>query len=213
MTPTGTDKDPEAGRSNADTGPGEGSEATTTANRDSLTAALFSPMRRLREGYNNNNNNHNKTATTNQATRQENSHAENTINGDTGHVNPDQDRIAPTNLQGDEEAGRPTDADQTQPRRWWAKYKHERNERAVATYKAGEDDILSLNTCRHAFHAKCLASWFLIDRYDCPICRTVYYVKPPPSRAERFLNAALPAEPVALTPPRPARRSRRVAPP
>ncbi|TDZ38261.1 hypothetical protein C8035_v006839 [Colletotrichum spinosum] len=38
-----------------------------------------------------------------------------------------------------------------------------------------DDDILTLNTCQHAFHAKCLSSWFLIERYDCPVCRSQYW--------------------------------------
>ncbi|TDZ13767.1 hypothetical protein Cob_v013104 [Colletotrichum orbiculare MAFF 240422] len=29
--------------------------------------------------------------------------------------------------------------------------------------------------CQHAFHAKCLSSWFLIERYDCPVCRSQYW--------------------------------------
>ncbi|KAG9250710.1 uncharacterized protein F5Z01DRAFT_343966 [Emericellopsis atlantica] len=46
------------------------------------------------------------------------------------------------------------------------------------------DDVLTLNSCGHAFHARCLASWFLIERFDCPVCRVVYYRRPSfPDRA------------------------------
>lgn len=38
-----------------------------------------------------------------------------------------------------------------------------------------DDDILTLNSCGHSFHCKCLSSWFLIERYDCPVCREPYY--------------------------------------
>ncbi|KAF0320667.1 hypothetical protein GQ607_012064 [Colletotrichum asianum] len=40
---------------------------------------------------------------------------------------------------------------------------------------SGDDDILTLKSCHHAFHAKCLSSWFLIERYDCPVCRSPYW--------------------------------------
>ncbi|KAF7551290.1 hypothetical protein G7046_g7764 [Stylonectria norvegica] len=38
-----------------------------------------------------------------------------------------------------------------------------------------DDDILTLNSCGHSFHSKCLSSWFLINRHDCPVCRVPYY--------------------------------------
>ncbi|EMT69853.1 hypothetical protein NOF04DRAFT_1076853 [Fusarium oxysporum II5] len=44
-----------------------------------------------------------------------------------------------------------------------------------ATTDEAEDDIMTINTCRHSFHSKCLSSWFLIERYDCPVCRVPYY--------------------------------------
>ncbi|KAK7419709.1 hypothetical protein QQZ08_010722 [Neonectria magnoliae] len=40
---------------------------------------------------------------------------------------------------------------------------------------AVDDDILTLNSCGHSFHCKCLSSWFLIERHDCPVCREPYY--------------------------------------
>lgn len=41
---------------------------------------------------------------------------------------------------------------------------------------APEDlQIVTINACGHSFHAKCLSSWFLMRRYDCPVCRAVYY--------------------------------------
>lgn len=36
-------------------------------------------------------------------------------------------------------------------------------------------EILKLRSCGHWFHARCLSSWFLIDRYDCPVCRKSYW--------------------------------------
>lgn len=36
-------------------------------------------------------------------------------------------------------------------------------------------EILRLRSCGHWFHARCLSSWFLIDRYDCPVCRKSYW--------------------------------------
>ncbi|KAK2002612.1 hypothetical protein LX36DRAFT_667055 [Colletotrichum falcatum] len=57
--------------------------------------------------------------------------------------------------------------------------------------RASDDDILRLKGCQHAFHAKCLASWFLIDRYDCPVCRNPYWQ----SREEKARAAHAPAEP------------------
>lgn len=36
-------------------------------------------------------------------------------------------------------------------------------------------EILKLKSCGHWFHARCLSSWFLIDRYDCPVCRKNYW--------------------------------------
>lgn len=38
-----------------------------------------------------------------------------------------------------------------------------------------DDEVLTLNSCGHAFHSRCLASWFLMERFDCPVCRVVYY--------------------------------------
>ncbi|MBE3050510.1 hypothetical protein IMZ48_50065 [Candidatus Bathyarchaeota archaeon] len=38
-----------------------------------------------------------------------------------------------------------------------------------------EVEILKLRSCGHWFHARCLSSWFLIDRYDCPVCRKRYW--------------------------------------
>lgn len=77
----------------------------------------------------------------------------------------------------------------------WSRYRTQWSERVNARARAGEDDILRLNTCGHAFHAKCLASWFLIHRYDCPICRAVYYVKSRPSLPKRVIVASLPSLP------------------
>ncbi|KAM5344748.1 hypothetical protein ACJ41O_010610 [Fusarium nematophilum] len=52
-----------------------------------------------------------------------------------------------------------------------------------------EDDILTLNSCGHSFHSKCLSSWFLIERHDCPVCRVPYYKGcPRRERGERTLT-------------------------
>ena len=37
------------------------------------------------------------------------------------------------------------------------------------------DEVLKMKRCRHMFHARCLATWFLQRRYDCPVCRIQYY--------------------------------------
>ncbi|CAG9944498.1 unnamed protein product [Clonostachys rosea f. rosea IK726] len=47
------------------------------------------------------------------------------------------------------------------------------------------DDVLTINSCGHSFHSKCLISWFLMDRNDCPICRQLFYS--PPSIPSRVL--------------------------
>ncbi|OHF01947.1 hypothetical protein CORC01_02825 [Colletotrichum orchidophilum] len=76
-----------------------------------------------------------------------------------------------------------------------------------------EDDILTLRNCQHAFHAKCLSSWFLIERFDCPVCRSQYWQ----TRENRARAATAPPVPVpapedgsvedgsGITPPVPAR--------
>ncbi|KAK1637967.1 hypothetical protein BDP81DRAFT_215824 [Colletotrichum phormii] len=69
-----------------------------------------------------------------------------------------------------------------------------------------EDDILTLKNCQHTFHAKCLSSWFLIERFDCPVCRSQYWQ----TRETRARAATAPAPPVpesesGITPPVPAR--------
>ncbi|KAI1372755.1 hypothetical protein F4677DRAFT_431431 [Hypoxylon crocopeplum] len=38
-----------------------------------------------------------------------------------------------------------------------------------------DDEVLKLKRCRHVFHARCLATWFLRKKYECPVCRTPYY--------------------------------------
>lgn len=37
------------------------------------------------------------------------------------------------------------------------------------------DGVLKMKKCRHMYHARCLATWFLQRRYDCPVCRVQYY--------------------------------------
>ncbi|KAI2465192.1 hypothetical protein F4781DRAFT_38136 [Annulohypoxylon bovei var. microspora] len=38
-----------------------------------------------------------------------------------------------------------------------------------------DDDVLKMKRCTHIFHARCLATWFLRKKFDCPVCRTPYY--------------------------------------
>jgi len=62
----------------------------------------------------------------------------------------------------------------TSPKRWWWDSRGcEQQEDEDA-----DNDVLTLNICRHPFHSRCLASWFLMERYDCPVCRVVYYRRP-----------------------------------
>ncbi|CAJ2506529.1 Uu.00g006590.m01.CDS01 [Anthostomella pinea] len=37
------------------------------------------------------------------------------------------------------------------------------------------DEVLKMKRCRHLYHAKCLATWFMRKKYNCPVCRTPYY--------------------------------------
>ncbi|ROW01855.1 hypothetical protein VMCG_05563 [Cytospora schulzeri] len=37
------------------------------------------------------------------------------------------------------------------------------------------DDVVSLRTCQHIFHGRCLTTWFMMERYDCPLCRAAYW--------------------------------------
>ncbi|TIC99221.1 hypothetical protein CH35J_006485 [Colletotrichum higginsianum] len=62
--------------------------------------------------------------------------------------------------------------------------------------KTSDDDILTLKSCKHAFHAKCLSSWFLIGRYDCPVCRNHYWQ----SREAKTRTASAPIEPMSSGP-------------
>jgi hypothetical protein len=45
------------------------------------------------------------------------------------------------------------------------------------------DEVVTLQQCRHAFHARCIQHWFLTERYDCPVCRSVFWEKKPASRS------------------------------
>ena len=40
--------------------------------------------------------------------------------------------------------------------------------------REAEQDILTLHVCLHTFHAACIVSWFLLRRYDCPLCKAHY---------------------------------------
>ncbi|VUC21900.1 unnamed protein product [Clonostachys rosea] len=56
------------------------------------------------------------------------------------------------------------------------------------------DDVLTINGCGHSFHSKCLISWFLMDRNDCPICRQLFY-SPPSIPSRVFLRVSPPRAP------------------
>lgn len=58
-------------------------------------------------------------------------------------------------------------------RRWDRKTDAEDEGRDVEA--ATEQDILPLDTCKHRFHAACLTSWFLLEKYDCPVCKRKYF--------------------------------------
>lgn len=49
---------------------------------------------------------------------------------------------------------------------------------AAADQLPRESDVLTLNSCGHVFHTKCLATWLAMDRRDCPVCREEYYSGP-----------------------------------
>lgn len=49
-----------------------------------------------------------------------------------------------------------------------------------------DDDVLKLKRCQHMYHARCLASWFLQRRYDCPVCRTPYYQRIEPAEESPY---------------------------
>ncbi|KAI1660534.1 hypothetical protein F4813DRAFT_297110 [Daldinia decipiens] len=57
-----------------------------------------------------------------------------------------------------------------------------------------DDEVLKMKRCRHVFHAKCLATWFLRKEYRCPVCRVPYYEAEEETREEDYrIPALLPA--------------------
>ncbi|KAI0546711.1 hypothetical protein F4679DRAFT_403784 [Xylaria curta] len=52
--------------------------------------------------------------------------------------------------------------------------------------QAMDTEILRLHRCGHAFHARCLLTWVLEGRADCPVCRTIFY--PPFAKTMRLLR-------------------------
>ncbi|KAI8959073.1 hypothetical protein F5Y11DRAFT_17757 [Daldinia sp. FL1419] len=48
------------------------------------------------------------------------------------------------------------------------------------------DEVLKMKKCRHVFHAKCLATWFLRKEYRCPVCRVPYYEGEEETREEDY---------------------------
>lgn len=75
----------------------------------------------------------------------------------------------------------------------WRLWQSWKTKTLKASAKSSDDDILTLKSCQHAFHAKCLSSWFLIDRYDCPVCRSHYWQ----TRETRARAATAPPRPVS----------------
>lgn len=57
--------------------------------------------------------------------------------------------------------------------------------------EAPDSEILTLKSCGHSFHTKCLSSWFLLQRHDCPVCRAPYYKRR--LRGPRALMVSAPA--------------------
>ncbi|KAI0849171.1 hypothetical protein F5Y00DRAFT_261987 [Daldinia vernicosa] len=54
-----------------------------------------------------------------------------------------------------------------------------------------DDEVLKMKKCRHVFHAKCLATWFLRKEYKCPVCRVPYYEAEEERREEDYRMQAL----------------------
>ncbi|KAI0135852.1 hypothetical protein F4814DRAFT_38697 [Daldinia grandis] len=54
-----------------------------------------------------------------------------------------------------------------------------------------DDEVLKMKRCRHVFHAKCLATWFLRKEYRCPVCRVPYYEAEKETREENYRIPAL----------------------
>ncbi|KAI0865915.1 hypothetical protein F4860DRAFT_200114 [Xylaria cubensis] len=44
-----------------------------------------------------------------------------------------------------------------------------------ACVQAMDTEVLKINRCGHTFHSRCLVTWFLQGKPDCPVCRTTYY--------------------------------------
>ncbi|KAI1808236.1 hypothetical protein F4811DRAFT_548974 [Daldinia bambusicola] len=57
--------------------------------------------------------------------------------------------------------------------------------------KPSHDEVLKMKKCRHVFHAKCLAKWFLRNEYRCPVCRVTYYQAEEETEAEDYRMAAI----------------------
>ncbi|KAK6954597.1 hypothetical protein Daesc_004564 [Daldinia eschscholtzii] len=54
------------------------------------------------------------------------------------------------------------------------------------------DEVLKMKRCRHVFHAKCLATWFLRKEYRCPVCRVTYYQAEEETEEDYRIPALLP---------------------
>ncbi|KAI0835175.1 hypothetical protein F5Y06DRAFT_276889 [Hypoxylon sp. FL0890] len=48
-------------------------------------------------------------------------------------------------------------------------------EKKCPSIQPNDDEVLKMKRCTHIFHARCLATWFLRNKYECPVCRTPYY--------------------------------------
>ncbi|KAI0599283.1 hypothetical protein F4775DRAFT_133830 [Biscogniauxia sp. FL1348] len=56
------------------------------------------------------------------------------------------------------------------------------------------DEVLKMKRCTHMFHARCLVTWFMNKKYECPVCRTVYYQPPLPPSPSSSSSHSSPAE-------------------
>ncbi|KAI1135605.1 hypothetical protein F5Y05DRAFT_393934 [Hypoxylon sp. FL0543] len=66
-------------------------------------------------------------------------------------------------------------------------------EKKCSSMQHNDDEVLKMKRCTHLFHARCLATWFLRKKYECPVCRTPYYqVAPKDDLEEYHIPTALP---------------------
>jgi hypothetical protein len=69
--------------------------------------------------------------------------------------------------------GARTDDDRTRPPRLSGRKRPADEEDEEERANQSSSGVLILNRCTHAFHTRCLASWFEYGQYRCPICADV----------------------------------------